>query len=103
MEKAPGTTGSRKDIGKSSGKQKSSGQKRGGLRGWVRVKAAYGTEQFGPETVCEHCSTKAVGVMVKNTNVGIQGEPLCRRHRDKIKGEGSLAWEDRDFRRFVDV
>lgn len=78
----------------------------GGVRGTVRIKGLYGTEQYPPDTECEECGSRAVGVLVKEKRMGNKvtssGYPLCSRHRDLFKESNPASWENMEFKRFVD-
>ncbi len=78
----------------------------GGRRSTVIVKGHYGTEQVPPDTECEKCSRRAVGVLVLEQRLGNKGtkktRPLCSNHRDSLKAQLGDVWEEYDFRRFVD-
>lgn len=103
MEQAPGTTGTAAESSDSNGNSGGSG---GSTRGNVIVKSHYGTELFPPDTECGNCSSRAVGVLVKEKRVGgntmKDGKPLCGVHRDRFRKANMATWEEYEFRRFVD-
>lgn len=86
----------------------SSGGGGGGRRGTVAVKGQYGTEQYPPDTLCDECNTRAVGVAIheKTRERGeaiSPGVPLCGKHRDKKRDDEVADWDNWEFRRFIDA
>jgi len=92
--------------GDAGGNSSSSGGSGGGVRSTVVVKGLYGTEQIPPDTTCEKCGTRAVGVLVFEKRLGNKttkdGRPLCSRHRDNFKESNPAGWDEMEFKRFVD-
>lgn len=86
------------DVGSSGGG--------GGRRSTITVKRKYGTEQFPPDSKCDECSTRAVGVIVvektRENTVFKEVRPLCGRHRDSMQSK-LPDWDNIEFRRFVDA
>jgi len=80
----------------------------GGVRGTITVSERYGTTVYGPETACDRCGKRAVGVLVipdgivSDDYVG-HSAAMCGSHRDDAKESYSSAWEKCEFRRFVDA
>jgi len=78
----------------------------GGRRKTIIIKSVYGSEQVPPDTSCEECNKRAIGVLVKKKKMGSgihkTAEPLCSIHRDSLKRDIGDVWEEYDFRRFVD-
>jgi len=79
----------------------------GGRRSNVFVKGRFGTTQYPPDTVCDRCGDRAVGVMIiertrqRTDDLG-DGEPLCGNHRDIVEEDEVADWDEVEFRRFVD-
>lgn len=94
------------DEGSSSSSGSGGGGHSGNVRTTIIVKSHYGTEQVPPDTECEKCPNRAVGVLVLGQMMGNKRtkktRPLCSRHRDEFKRGVGDVWEEYDFRRFVD-
>lgn len=100
------------DVGASAGDESgqssgSSGGGGGGRRGTVAVKGKYGTEQFPPDTTCDECGARAIGVAIhektrERGEVISPGTPLCGNHRDEKLDDEVADWDDWEFRRFID-
>lgn len=94
------------DEGSSSSGSSGGGGHGGNVRTTIIVKSHYGTEQVPPNTECEKCPNRSVGVLVLDQMMGNKRtkktRPLCSRHRDEFKRGVGDVWEEYDFRRFVD-
>lgn len=89
------------------GDKKSNSSRGGNKRSTITLKTGlYGTEQFPPDTDCEECYRKAVGVLIMEKRIGNTvkkyGRPLCSTHVDDFKHSNPAEWDNREFRKFTD-
>lgn len=94
--------------GSGSSTQTSSSGGGGGRRSTIIIDSLYGSEQFPPDTKCQKCGERAVGVLEKkeilqDEKVIEYGQPLCGNHRDAIKRGNPETFEVCEFTRFVDA
>lgn len=103
------------DVGKSKGDEdgdnssgSGGGGGGGGRRSHIFVKMRYGTRQFPPDTDCDECGARAVGVMIPDEDTVqddglVDPRPLCSTHRDDIKQDKETFFQEGEFRRFIDA
>lgn len=101
------------DVDKSAGDTTSEGSSSGGggggggRRSNVFVSGEYGTKVYPPDTDCEKCKNRAVGVLLiektrRREDKMDTGTPLCSQHKKKAKEEQIADWDNWEWRRFVD-
>lgn len=99
------------DVDRSKGDESTSGSSGagagGGIRKTITVKREYGTEQIPPDTRCQECGTRAIGVVVIESDytdqLGKSCEPLCSNHKRSRYGSDLEDVRGFEWRRFVDA
>lgn len=97
--------GRSKESEETEGSDGSAGNKggSGGRRSTIIVKGNYGTKTISPDTDCEKCDDRAVGVLIVKKSASVGTTALCSDHRDRLKNEYPETWKHVEFRRFVDA